>query len=130
MKLIMVILTLGISVMMLPVLSYNSSIAPSDNLVAARCDGIKYPFLLAQTDYGGEFDLNYCQYECRMRYGLDPSGLGGAGGIQSQTEDSNEAYQLHQGSTVYYQYANCLADCQKKFWQEFERKSGGTGKTR
>jgi len=130
MKLLTVVLTGAICVILLPVLSYTSSVAPSGNPVAAGCDATNYPFLLAQSDYGGEFDLNYCQYECRMRYGLDPSGLGGAGGIQSQTEDSNEAYQLHQGSTVYYQYANCLADCQKKFWQEFERKSGGTGKTR
>jgi hypothetical protein len=121
MKSLVAILTLAISLMLFPVLSYTSSVQPLQSPVVAGCDVTRYPFLLAQTDYGGEFDLNYCQYECRMRYGLEPTG----GAAFSQTEDADEAYQLHQGSPVYYQYAACIADCQRKFWQEFERKPGG-----
>ena len=116
MKLLLVLLTLAISFVLFPVSPYPSSAQSSENPVG-------------RTDYGGEFDLNYCQYECRMRYGLEPSGMGGPGGLQSETGETDEGYQLHQGSTIYYQYANCLADCQKKFWQEFERKTGA-GKTR
>ncbi len=90
------------------------------------CDALTSPFLLAQSDYGGEFDLNYCQWECRMRYGLEPTGSGaGGGGLQSDQEDINREGELQQSSATYNQYAGCIANCTKKFWQEFDRKTRG-----
>jgi len=65
-----------------------------------------------------------------MRYGLEPSGLGGAGGIHSETEDGNGAYETHQSSATYNQYAACIADCNRKFWQEFDKKTNEIGKKR
>jgi len=106
MKLIVALLTMVISFVLLPAVCYT-------------------PSVFAQTDYGGEFDLNYCQYECRMRYGKEPSGS-----VGYSQEDSDESWQLHQSSPTYYQYANCLADCQRRARQELERKSGESGKTR
>ena len=87
------------------------------------------PFLLAQSDYGGDFDLSYCQWECRMRFGFEPTGNGGGGGLQSETEDGNGAYETHQSSGTYNQYAACIADCQRKFWADFDKTTGNIGKT-
>ncbi len=109
MKLLVVLLTLAISFLLLPAISYT-------------------PSVLAQTDYGGEFDLNYCQWECRMRYGFEPSGLGGGGGMQTETEGGNGDNELQQHSGTYEQYATCIADCNRKFWQEFDKKTGEIGK--
>jgi len=132
MKILQIILTTAILFALSTALSGVVAAQPPVNPVGAGCKAT-LPFLLAQSDYGGEFDLNYCQWECRMRYGLEPTGSGmggGGGGMHSDTEDRNGAYELQQSSSIYQQYANCIADCNRKFWEEFDKKTGGTGKKR
>jgi hypothetical protein len=51
------------------VLSGTVSAQPLVNRAGRGCNASTQPFILAQSDYGGDFDLNYCQQECRMRYG-------------------------------------------------------------
>lgn len=52
-------------------------------------------------------DLNACQQECRSRFGYDlyanPQWRGGPG-----------------GNGAYYAYANCIAECNRKFWKAFD----------
>ena len=60
-------------------------------------------------------DLPSCQQDCRSRYGIDrytlqfgPGGRGRGGGGGDR------------GS--YYLYAQCIADCNRQFWNRFDRK--------
>ncbi len=130
MKKLTKILAIAVLFSLLSVLSGVVSAQPPINPADVGCKGIR-PFMLAQSDYGGEFDLNYCQWECRMRFGLEPTGRGGGGGgMQSESQDSDKGYDLQQSSPNYNQYAACIADCNRKFWQEFEKNTRGTGKTR
>ncbi len=118
------VLTIHAAFMVLAaVLSGSVSAQPLVSPVHRGANASAQPFILAQTDYGGEFDLNYCQWECRMRYGLEPTGMGGAGGIHSNTEDGDGAYETHQSSAIYHQHAACIADCNRTFWQQFEKKT-------
>ena len=128
MKTLTVILTIAVFVALSAALSGIVAAQPPGNPAGAGCKA-PLPFLLAQSDYGGEFDLNYCQRECRMRFGFEPTGAGGVG-AHSETEDGNGAYELHQSSGTYNQYAACIADCNRKFWEEFDKKTGEVGKNR
>jgi hypothetical protein len=56
----------------------------------------------------GAFDLNSCQRECRLRFGLEP---------QSEME---EHFRRGGGAGNYYQYSNCIAGCNAQFWKEFD----------
>ena len=56
------------------------------------------------SDEGAVNDRYWCLWECRERYGLNPMFRGGGG--------SSEIWRL---------YAICVADCEKKFWKEWEK---------
>ena len=127
MKILQIIVVIAVFFALSQALSGIVVAQPPINPANAGCKA-KLPFLLAQTDYGGEFDLDYCQRECRMRYGFEPNGA--APGKHSETDNDKGAYELHQGSATYNQYSACIADCNKKFWEEFDKKTGGTGKKR
>jgi hypothetical protein len=129
MKTLTVILTIAVFSALSLGLSGIVAAQPLINPEGVGCNAAKRMFMLAQSDYGGPFDLNYCQWECRMRFGFEPSGSGGAN-HQSETEDGNGAYELHQSSGTYNQYAACIADCNRTFWQEFDKNTGETGKKR
>lgn len=124
MKTLRLMLTIAVFLALSPVLSGSVTAQPPIIAAGGVCLASPHPFMLAQTDYGGDFDLNYCQWECRMRYGLEPTG----GGIYSDTEDRNRAYELQQGAPTYLPYAAYIADCQRKFWSEFDKKTGEIGK--
>jgi len=126
MKVLTVILTLAVFVALSAALSGNVSAQPLVKPVDRGCNASTQPFIFAQSDYGGQFDLNYCQYECRMRYGLEPSGTGG---LLSETEGADSKNELHQSTTNYAQYAGCIADCNRTFWHQFESKKPGSGRT-
>jgi hypothetical protein len=98
------------------------SAQPLIDLTGAGCNASGHPFLLAQTDVGGDFNLSYCQFDCRLRFGHEPTGAGGFG----WDNNTDESYQLQQ-----YQagYVACLDDCQRKFWQQFDKKTREGGKT-
>lgn len=55
------------------------------------------------SDDGAVNDRYWCLWECRERYGLSPLFRGGG---------SSEVWRL---------YAICVADCEKKFWKEWEK---------
>jgi len=130
MKKLTKILAMAVFFALLLALCGAVSAQPPINPADVGCKGMR-PFMLAQSDYGGEFDLNYCQWECRMRFGLEPSGTGGGGGgMQSESENTSQGNELQQSSPNYNQYAACIADCNRKFWQEFDKKTRELGKTR
>jgi hypothetical protein len=122
MKILQIILVIAV----FSALSLIVAAQPLINPEGTGCNAAKRTFMLAQSDYGGPFDLSYCQWECRMRFGFEPTGSGGVG-RQSETDDGNGAYELHQSSSNYNQYAACIADCNRTFWQEFDKNTGGTG---
>ena len=130
MKKLTMILAIAVFFALLLALSGLVSAQPLINPADVGCKGLR-PFMLAQHDFGGPFDLNYCQWECRMRFGLEPSGTGGGGGgMQSESEDGNQGSELQQSSPTYNQYSACIANCNRTFWQEFEKNTSGLGKTR
>ncbi len=132
MKTITVILTTAVFLALLPALSGIVTAQPLINSAGGGCNASMHPFVLAQSDSGPNFDLNHCQWECRMRYGLEPTGPGGGGGgggMNSIIDDGNGAYELHQSSATYNQYAACLADCTRQFWTDFDKKTGEIKKT-
>jgi hypothetical protein len=127
MKILQVIMIIAVFLALSQALSGIVVAQPPIDPASMGCNA-KLPLLLAQTDYGGEFDLDYCQRECRMRYGLEPTG--GGPGPFSDTENSKGAYELHQSSSTYNQYAACIADCNRQFWAEFDKKTQEPGKKR
>jgi hypothetical protein len=53
-------------------------------------------------------DRQSCEQECRSRYGIDPYSI---------------EEQYHGGYTRGYQvYANCIAACERQFWNRFDRR--------
>ncbi|MBI4963330.1 MAG: hypothetical protein HY913_08635 [Desulfomonile tiedjei] len=61
-------------------------------------------------------DLASCEQQCRSRYGVDQytlqAGGGGGGGY----------------SGGYYVYARCIASCNKRFWNNFDRRMDEIGR--
>ncbi|HMK33866.1 MAG TPA: hypothetical protein VK463_02280 [Desulfomonilaceae bacterium] len=96
---------------------------PAEHLwqpITAGCQAQAAPWLFAAEEGGGEVDLNTCQWECRMRYGLEPTGPGGGQGL----EGSDEAYRTMAGPENYSLYTACVTDCNRKFWREFDKRTG------
>lgn len=58
--------------------------------------------------YDGSFDRQACEEYCRSFYGLLPYAGGGGSDY---------------GRGKFYLFAKCMADCDRKFWKEFDRKS-------
>jgi hypothetical protein len=78
-------------------------------------------FLLAASDGDSAFDLEWCQRECRMRYGLEPTG-GGVGGHAHPGDSGDVWTNASEGS--YSLYAACVSECNRRFWSEFEKNVG------
>jgi hypothetical protein len=79
----------------------------TESLPATVCSDLK----IEQLQYGDPgTDLPSCQQDCRSRYGIDmymlQFGPGGGGGDTGS----------------YYLYAQCIADCNRQFWNRFDRK--------
>ncbi len=55
----------------------------------------------AQPAYGDPDDLNWCQNQCRDKFGV----------------------WWGRGTDTYYAYAQCIDDCNKAFWKGFDRKA-------
>jgi hypothetical protein len=92
---------------------------PSGHLVGNRCG----PSLFSDYEGIGDFDLSYCQMQCRIRFGLEPLGSGAGG--QSQTDDSDAEYST---MAAYDLYTACIEGCHRRFWHEFDQKTGGDKK--
>ncbi len=58
-------------------------------------------FKLAQSS--GPIDLQACQQDCRINYGLEPFFRGG------------------DGSSRWWIYTSCIQDCNRRFWKEYDR---------
>lgn len=92
-------------------LSYDSYFAPAQPswmFAAAESDVSGRDSFLPRNDIQAAFDLNYCQKECRSRFGLEPQ------------SDMEEHFRGGSGMGAYYEYANCIAACNAKFWREFD----------
>jgi hypothetical protein len=88
---------------------FSSSFAQGTGCQPAGCSDLK----IVPLQYGDpSTDLPSCQQDCRSRYGIDrytlqfgPGGRGGGG-----------------DTGAYYLYAQCIADCNKQFWNRFDKK--------
>jgi len=104
-------LLISILAAIVAMLSYDSCFAPVQPaavFAVAESDIAGRDSFLPQIDGQAAFDLNYCQRECRSRFGLEP-----------QTE-IEEHFRGGSGQGAYYEYANCIAACNAKFWREFD----------
>ena len=103
----LLILILAVIPAMLSSGSYLTSARPAGIFSAAQSD-ISGRAFLPQNETQAGFDLNYCQHECRSRFGLE---------FQS---DIQEHFRGGSGRGAYYAYANCIAACNARFWREFD----------
>ena len=77
-------------------------------LPATSCSGGKIETL----QWGDpDTDLDSCQQDCRTKYGIDFYTLQSWGG-------SSGGY-----TPGYYLYAQCIADCNRTFWNRFDRQT-------
>lgn len=104
----LLILILAAVPVMLSYGSYFVPAQPAGNFVAAEPYTLDGDSLVAQNDRQPGFDLNDCQRECRSRFGYEP---------QMEIE---EHFRGGVGRGDYYEYANCVAACNAKFWREFD----------
>jgi len=91
-------------------LSCGSSMAqaqPPGGMAAAESEISARDPRLSENQIQAGFDLEYCQRECRTRFG-----------IEAQMEI--EEHRGGSGRGLYYEYANCIAACNAKFWREFD----------
>jgi len=92
-------------------LSYDSCVTraqPAGILAAAESEISGRDPFLSESETQMAFDLEYCQRECRSRFGLE---------AQIEIE---EHFRGGSGRGLYYEYANCIAACNAKFWREFD----------
>ncbi len=79
------------------------------------------PVKLMSTESGGPsmetmqsgFDRETCEQDCRSRYGVD---------IYFETQQWGRGGHSRPG---YYLYANCIQQCNQRFWKEFDRRTEG-----
>ncbi len=102
----------------LAIFSYGDSFLVAQPLGQLSNEQNSGPFLgiLVQEN----FDLNWCQRECRIKFGLEP---------QSDVEEMFRGVGGF-GRGGYYEYANCIAACNSHFWKEFDRKNKDLEKLR
>jgi predicted lipoprotein with Yx(FWY)xxD motif len=91
---------IGVVVVAMAALAVNAS-AASPEFVMTQANG----YTLNQ--YDGNFDKESCEQNCRSLYGVDPYWRGGRTGDRGR----------------YYVYAQCVQDCNTRFWKEFDRKT-------
>jgi hypothetical protein len=98
---------------------YSATTQPLWATNAASCELFGYSGLLTPQENKTDFDLGHCQWECRMKFGLEPMGPGG-GGQSLKGFDEQPSANLHSDS--YLSYSDCIADCNRAFWKEFDKK--------
>jgi hypothetical protein len=90
----------------------------------AVCGLFGFAGLLTPQEDKADFDLGHCQWECRMKFGLEPMGPGGGG---QSLEGFDEPATPNYGSDSYLSYSDCLATCNRTFWKEFDKKTNRGG---
>jgi len=96
----------------------------SENVAQNECDVL----VRAQQNGGRVTDISACQYGCRMRYGpLPPMG-------QSIVERRVAEGWKEQGMTPQMNnptlYFQCMEECERNYWQQFEEDTGGSRRRR
>ena len=81
-----------------------TSAMPTDLLMNS---GTGYDFIDSATIQA--FDKESCEQDCRSRFGIDLY-FGGGGGWGSRNPG-------------YYAYAQCIQDCNTRFWKDFDRRT-------
>lgn len=77
--------------------------------------------LLAENNEQGDFDRDSCEQTCRHRYNVSPvPGFG-----EQAWERRADNYW-----PGYYLLSQCIDDCNRQFWRDFERKMENTKKSR
>jgi hypothetical protein len=88
------------------VLTAYVSAQSADTLAPSLCRSVSHE---SSTTYeNDDIDLGTCERMCRRRFGYEPS-----------MADGNELFQ----NAAYWAYAQCVQDCNRTFWKEFDRKT-------
>ncbi len=106
-------------VMALIVGSYSASAQPLWAPDGVGCELLGYSRLFTPQEDKADFDLGHCQWECRMKFGLEPMGPGGGG---QSLKGFDEPARTNIGSDSYLSYSDCIADCNRTFWKDFDKK--------
>ncbi len=113
MKSLGLIISLAAMFVLTPAVPSLAPAQPAETLASPQCGAIASPRLLFNSD--DPANLDWCQRECKDKFGL----------LWPNSDTDAEPSQLFGGGGTYYAYARCIADCNKAFWKDFERKSGG-----
>jgi len=113
------ILTLTLVLVIFTHGSHSVTAQPVGSFVTAKSDIVDGDSFLAQNGGPTGFDLNYCQRECRARFGI---------GLESDIEEHFRRGGSGMGN--YYAYSNCIAACNAQFWKEFDKKTGDAERLR
>jgi hypothetical protein len=81
----------------------------ADTFAPTPCRPVSHESI--KTYQNEDFDLSSCERICRRRFGYEPG--------------MADVYELHQNQP-YWAYAQCIDDCNKTFWKEFDRKTSGS----
>jgi hypothetical protein len=73
------------------------------------CSGVS----VAQSDELSSFDRDSCEETCRHRYGVSPFPGFGEQGWERRADNYRPGY---------YLLAQCIDACNRRFWQDFNRK--------
>jgi hypothetical protein len=82
-----------------------------------------------QMDNGGAIDLTTCQNGCRMRYGPAPStghGIMGDSVATAPADEPGESVE-HSSPALYIQ---CVEECERNYWAQFEKEASGSRRSR
>ncbi len=88
-------------------LAGNAAAQSPKTLIPALCGSVSHETSVTYDDQ--DINLGTCERGCRIRFGYEP------------TMSDPEPGLLVGGP--YYAYAQCIADCNRNFWNEFDRKA-------
>lgn len=96
----------------------------SENVAQNECD------MLVRAQQNGDrvTDISACQNACRMRYGPSPpTGHCAAKDRVAETEKDHGATVEQSSPTLYFQ---CMEDCERNYWKQFDEETSGSKRRR
>ncbi len=88
-------------------LAGNAAAQSPKTLIPALCGSVSHGTSVTYDNQ--DIDLGTCERGCRVRFGYEP------------TMSDRDPGLLVDGP--YYAYAQCVAECNRAFWKEFDRKA-------
>jgi len=100
----------------------------ADNVDEIQCAGLIKAQYVMQINGDRVGDISACQNACRMRYGTaPPSGFSVVESPVSEATRESGATIEHSSPALYSQ---CMEECERKYWGQFEDETNGSSRRR